>query len=116
MELTIGSTTRPHNALSFAAACERIACAGYTDVAVFAHDRVMPARRQTPPKRQAARIQSRTVDQVGVGFIGGQLGGQQVAAAQTRAGSVPLNSGGMRAWPRGISIGQRRFDYNASGY
>ena len=42
MEWVIGSTTRPYNALSFAEACERIACAGYTDVAVFAHNRAMP--------------------------------------------------------------------------
>ncbi len=42
MKWVIGSTTRPYNALSFAEACERIARAGYADVAVFAHNRVMP--------------------------------------------------------------------------
>ena len=36
MELTIGCTTRPYaKYLTFAEACERIAAAGYTDVAVF---------------------------------------------------------------------------------
>ena len=54
MELTIGSTTRPHNALSFAAACERIARAGYTDVAVFAHDRVMPVDAESSAEQVAA--------------------------------------------------------------
>ncbi|NKB72846.1 MAG: TIM barrel protein [Candidatus Latescibacteria bacterium] len=39
---TIGSTTRPLNQLSFAQACEHIAAAGYTDVAVFAHQQAMP--------------------------------------------------------------------------
>ncbi len=41
-EHTIGSTTRPYNKLSFSEACERIAAAGCTDVAVFAHDREIP--------------------------------------------------------------------------
>ncbi|MCZ6634485.1 MAG: sugar phosphate isomerase/epimerase [bacterium] len=35
MELTIGSTTRPHNQLTYEEAFDRIAAAGYTDVAVF---------------------------------------------------------------------------------
>ncbi len=35
MELTIGCTTRPHASLTLAEACEHIAAAGYTDVAVF---------------------------------------------------------------------------------
>jgi len=35
MKLTIGCTTRPFQDLSFAEACQRIATAGYTDVAVF---------------------------------------------------------------------------------
>jgi len=35
MELTIGCTTRPYGARSFAEACQRIAAAGYTDVALF---------------------------------------------------------------------------------
>ena len=41
-DFVIGSTTRPYNQLSFAAACERIASAGYADVAVFAHGQKMP--------------------------------------------------------------------------
>lgn len=41
-EHVIGSTTRPYNQLGFAEACTRIAAAGYTDVAVFAHNREMP--------------------------------------------------------------------------
>ncbi|MEE2754351.1 MAG: TIM barrel protein [Candidatus Latescibacterota bacterium] len=38
----IGSTTRPYNQLGFSEACVRIAKAGYSDVAVFAHDREIP--------------------------------------------------------------------------
>lgn len=37
MELIVGCTTRPHNFITFAEACEHIAAAGYTDVAVFAN-------------------------------------------------------------------------------
>jgi len=37
MKLTIGCTTRPYSACSFAEACEHIAAAGYTDVAVFSN-------------------------------------------------------------------------------
>ena len=35
MELTLGCTTRPYVGLPFGEICERIAAAGYTDVAVF---------------------------------------------------------------------------------
>ena len=35
MEHTIGCTTRPYASVSFAEACEHIAEAGYSDVAVF---------------------------------------------------------------------------------
>jgi sugar phosphate isomerase/epimerase len=42
MKLTIGCTTRPYNSMTFQDACAHIARAGYTDVAVFAHDRQMP--------------------------------------------------------------------------
>jgi sugar phosphate isomerase/epimerase len=38
----LGSTTRPYNQLTFSEACQRIGKAGYSDVAVFAHDREMP--------------------------------------------------------------------------
>ena len=41
-EHIIGSTTRPYNQSTFAEACKRIAEAGYSDVAVFAHHREMP--------------------------------------------------------------------------
>jgi sugar phosphate isomerase/epimerase len=37
MTHTIGCTTRPYSSLTFAEACEHIAAAGYTDVAVFAN-------------------------------------------------------------------------------
>ena len=37
MKLTIGCTTRPYSAVSFAEVCEHIAAAGYSDVAVFAN-------------------------------------------------------------------------------
>ena len=37
MKLTIGCTTRPYSAVSFSEACDHIAAAGYTDVAVFAN-------------------------------------------------------------------------------
>jgi len=54
MELVIGSTTRPYNMLSFAEACERIGGAGYTDVAVFAHDRVIPVDSESSSEQVAA--------------------------------------------------------------
>jgi len=54
MQLTIGCTTRPYNFLSFAGACERIAEAGYTDVAVFAHERKVPVRSDSTAAEIAA--------------------------------------------------------------
>ena len=58
-DFTIGSTTRPLNQLPFAQACQHIAAAGYTDVAVFAHQRQMPVDSASTPDqvvqtRQAA--------------------------------------------------------------
>ena len=44
MKHTIGCTTRPYGALTFAEACEHIAAAGYTDVAVFANAGQIPVR------------------------------------------------------------------------
>jgi len=41
-EHILGSTTRPYHGLTFAEACERIAGAGYTDVAAFSHNGEMP--------------------------------------------------------------------------
>jgi sugar phosphate isomerase/epimerase len=38
MKHTIGCTTRPYGSLTFAEACEHIAAAGYTDVAVYSND------------------------------------------------------------------------------
>jgi len=59
MELTIGCTTRPHNFVPFAEACEHIAAAGYTDVAVFANKvdentRAMPVDADSTPEQVAA--------------------------------------------------------------
>jgi sugar phosphate isomerase/epimerase len=59
MELVVGCTTRPYSFLSFAEACERIADAGYTDVAVFANvvdegKRAVPVRSDSTPDEVAA--------------------------------------------------------------
>lgn len=51
---TIGATTRPHNKLSYAEAFSRIGRAGYTDVAVFANDGVIPVRSDSTPDELAA--------------------------------------------------------------
>ncbi len=57
MDLTIGCTTRPYNALSFAGACTQISRAGYTDVAVFAHDREMPVDSSST-KQQVSEVKA----------------------------------------------------------
>jgi sugar phosphate isomerase/epimerase len=44
MTHTIGCTTRPYSSLTFTEACEHIAAAGYTDVAVFANAGSTPVR------------------------------------------------------------------------
>ncbi len=44
MKHTIGCTTRPYGSLTFSEACEHIAAAGYTDVAVFANAGQIPVR------------------------------------------------------------------------
>ena len=44
MKYTIGCTTRPYGSLTFAEACEHIAAAGYTDVAVFANAGQVPVQ------------------------------------------------------------------------
>jgi sugar phosphate isomerase/epimerase len=59
MELVVGCTTRPYSAVSFPEACERIADAGYTDVAVFANvidenRRAVPVRSDSTPDEVAA--------------------------------------------------------------
>lgn len=54
MKLTIGCTTRPYAGLSYEEGFERIAAAGYTDVAVFASQKVMPVRSDSTPQEVAA--------------------------------------------------------------
>ena len=49
MELTIGCTTRPYGKLSLADACQHIAAAGYSDVAVFRCGDAVPVRSDTTP-------------------------------------------------------------------
>ena len=44
MTHTIGCTTRPYGSLTFSEACEHIAAAGYTDVAVFANAGGVPVQ------------------------------------------------------------------------
>ena len=44
MKNTIGCTTRPYSSLTFAEACDHIASAGYTDVAVFTNAGQTPVR------------------------------------------------------------------------
>ena len=44
MKNTIGCTTRPYTSLTFAEACDHIASAGYTDVAVFTNAGQTPVR------------------------------------------------------------------------
>ena len=44
MKHTIGCTTRPYGSLTFSEACDHIAAAGYTDVAVFANAGQVPVR------------------------------------------------------------------------
>ena len=47
MELTIGCTTRPYDALSYTEAYARIASAGYSDVAVFRNEKAVPVQADT---------------------------------------------------------------------
>ena len=54
MKLTMGCTTRPHSAWSFSEACEHIAAAGYTDVAVFANEGKVPVRSDSAADEIAA--------------------------------------------------------------
>ena len=54
MKLTIGCTTRPYAGLSYEEGFERIAVAGYTDVAVFASQKGMPVRSDSTPQEVAA--------------------------------------------------------------
>jgi sugar phosphate isomerase/epimerase len=54
MKLTIGCTTRPFANVPFAEACQRIAAAGYTDVAVFTAVKAESTREEVLTARQAA--------------------------------------------------------------
>ncbi len=54
MKLTIGCTTRPFSALTFAEACEHIADAGYTDVAVYSNAGQIPVRSDSTAEEVAA--------------------------------------------------------------
>ncbi|NSW56887.1 MAG: sugar phosphate isomerase/epimerase [Armatimonadetes bacterium] len=47
MQLTLGATTRPWNTFSYQTACESIAKAGYSDVAVFANEGKIPVNSET---------------------------------------------------------------------
>ena len=54
MELTLGATTRPWNAFSYATACECIAAAGYSDVAVFSNEGRIPVTSGSSPDEARA--------------------------------------------------------------
>ena len=56
MKHTIGCTTRPYGSLTFAEACEHIAAAGYTDVAVFANAGQVPVQADST---EAAIVETR---------------------------------------------------------
>jgi len=64
MELTLGCTTRPWNQFSFEQACESIAEAGYTDVAIFRNSEGMPLDGDSTPE-DVARVR-RIVEQAGL--------------------------------------------------
>jgi len=61
MDWTIGCTTRPYSSLSFAAACQRIAAAGYTDVALFGNAGVT-----SQSGREAVLAARRTAEEAGL--------------------------------------------------
>jgi sugar phosphate isomerase/epimerase len=54
MKLTLGCTTRPFAKVPFAEACQRIAAAGYTDVALFDTVDADSSREETLAARQVA--------------------------------------------------------------
>ena len=53
MDLNIGCTTRPYNKLGYQEAFQRVAAAGFSDVAVFAHNGVVPLGPDTSPQAVA---------------------------------------------------------------
>ena len=77
MKWNLGATTRPWNQYPFEEACEHIADAGYTDVAVFANAGVRPLHSQSTAEEVAAVVE--TVAKRGLQpsmLLGGpQLGG-----------------------------------------
>ncbi len=58
MQLTLGATTRPWGKWSFEQACQAIAAAGYTDVAVFSNAGKIPLTAESTPDDVAAVRQS----------------------------------------------------------
>lgn len=58
MKHTIGCTTRPYGSLTFPEACECIAAAGYSDVAVFANAGQVPVQADSSPADIAATRQA----------------------------------------------------------
>lgn len=54
MQLTLGATTRPWHTFSFATACEAIAAAGYTDVAVYSNEGRIPVDSNSTLEEAAA--------------------------------------------------------------
>ncbi len=54
MQLTLGATTRPWHKCSYTQACESIADAGYTDVAVYSHDGKIPVTSQSSAEEAEA--------------------------------------------------------------
>lgn len=53
MDLAIGCTTRPYASMSFSDACERIAAAGYREVAVFRNQGKAAVNSESPPEEVA---------------------------------------------------------------
>jgi sugar phosphate isomerase/epimerase len=53
MEWILGATSRPHARLSYREAYERIAAAGYTDLAVFANEKLVPVRSDSSQEEVA---------------------------------------------------------------
>lgn len=50
MQLTLGATTRPWNQWSFEEACQAVARCGYTDIAPFNHNKVVPLNSESTPE------------------------------------------------------------------
>ena len=61
MELTIGCTTRPYHKLPYGEAFQRIAAAGYTDVAVFLSEGKVPVQSDSS-KDEVAAVRAAAAD------------------------------------------------------